>query len=161
MISTAVHPRRILEIGTFSGYATICLARGLGPDGHLDTIEIDPERVAMIRKFLDRAALAQCVTLHLGDALTLVPSLSFTYDLIFVDAAKRDYARYYELALPKLSGSGLLIFDNVLWGGKVMMTDSDPDTRAIRAFNKMIRNDPHVHAVMLPIRDGMTMIQKQ
>lgn len=161
MLSQLTAPRRILEIGTFSGYASICLARGLAADGHLDTIEVDPERATMIRKYLKLADIDERVTLHVGDAFDLIPSFTDTYDLIFVDAGKRDYARYYELLLPKLPVSGILIFDNVLWGGKVVTGDNDPDTTLMRAFNEMLRNDDRVMAVMVPLRDGMTLVRKR
>ena len=160
ILSRSMRPERILEIGTFTAYATICLARGLPEDGELDTIEVDPEREAMIRKYLDQTGLSDRVHVHLGDARAVVENLPNDYQLIYVDAGKQDYPTYYEMCLAKLARNGLLIFDNVLWSGKVIGAVQDGDTRQMQEFNARVATDARVKCIMLPIRDGMTLITK-
>jgi predicted O-methyltransferase YrrM len=160
MLSRLIQPQRALEIGTFTGYAAICIARGLGKKGILDTIEVNPEREEIIRKYLDLAGVADQVTLHIGNALDIIPMLKQQYQLIFVDAGKKDNSRYYEMTVDLLSPGGLLIVDNVLWGGKVIQDPGDKDTRHILEFNRLVADDLRVECVMLPIRDGMTLIRK-
>ena len=161
MISRAMQPTHILEVGTFTGYASICLARGLVDDGVLDTIEVDPERAQLINNYLSKADLSEKVRLHTGDAHQIIPDLDTLYDIILIDAAKRDYATYLNLCLDRLKPHGLLIFDNTLWSGKVVTEATDLDTSSIRSFNKMVSTDPRVRVVILPLRDGMTFIQKR
>ncbi len=159
-ISRMVQPNRALEIGTFTGYATICIARGLTGNGVLETIEVNPEREDIIRKYLKLATVEDRVNLYIGDALTIIPKLIQQYQLIFIDAGKKDNARYYALTVDLLSPGGLIIVDNVLWGGKVIKEPNDKDAMHIREFNNIVSDDPRVECVMMPVRDGMTLIRK-
>lgn len=160
MLSRLVSPECILEVGTFTGYSTICLARGLRSNGTMDTIEADPEREAIIRDYLRQAELESQVTLHIGDAMDILPSLDKTYQLIFIDAGKRDYKAYYARSKDLLDAGGLLMLDNTLWGGKVIADPEDADARLIHTLNTEIQNDQAVRSVILPMRDGLTLVQK-
>lgn len=161
-ISQMIQPNRVLEIGTFTGYATICLAQGLAHDGCLHTIEVNDELGWLIQKFVQKAGLEQKVRLHLGDAAVVIPTLEGEFDLVFMDAGKLDYAEHYELALAKTRIGGFLLADNVLWDGKVASGDTKDETAiALRAFNDFVQQDPRVENIMLPIRDGITIMQKR
>lgn len=162
-ISTLLRPKRILEVGTFTGYAAICLARGLAEGGELHTIEIEPELEYMIRKYLARAHLTEQVHLHLGNALEIIPELGGEFDLVFLDAAKQEYTAYYQLIIDRLRPGGLILADNVLWSGKVLEKEQseDADAVALHAFNQMIHDDPRVQNILLPLRDGLMMIRKR
>ncbi|TNE58354.1 MAG: O-methyltransferase [Bacteroidetes bacterium] len=159
-ISHMIRPRRILEIGTFTGYSAICLAQGLTEDGALDTIEANDELAPIIRKYIDQAGLEHKVRVLLGDALELIPQLQDTYDLIFLDAGKLDYHQYYELSLPKLRPGGFLLADNVLWDGKVAADEADATAQALRAFNDHIHQDARVENLLLPLRDGLLIVRR-
>lgn len=161
MISLIAQPKRILEVGTFTGYATICLARGLAENGRMDTIEVNPELAYIIRKYLKKARLEQQVALHIGDALEIIPQLPGTFDLIFLDAGKQHYQTYYDLLIDRMTAGGLLLADNVLWSGKVIQEKQDADTATLHAFNEMIQADQRVDKVMLPLRDGLYLIRKR
>lgn len=159
--SRMIRPRRALEIGTFTGYAAICIAEGLADGGVLHTIEINDELAPLIRKYLQKAGLAEKVNLHLGDAAEIVPNLAETFDLVFLDAGKMDYAAHYELVLEKTRPGGFLVADNVLWDGKVAGGgEKDETARALREFNDMAQNDPRVENILLPVRDGLMLMQK-
>jgi len=164
MISHMVRPRRVLELGTFTGYAALCLAEGLAPDGQLHTIEFNPELEDRIRRYVAAAGLAERVHLHIGTAAQLVPTLAETWDLVFIDADKINNDTYYELVLPQVRPGGFLVVDNVLWGGKVVdsypLKPSDKDTHAVRAFNDKVQADPRVENVFLPLRDGLLLVRK-
>lgn len=162
-ISQMIQPRRILEIGAFTGYASICLAQGLPNDGHLHTIEIDDELAPIFREFIGKAGLSHKITLHHGDAATIVPSLGpEPFDLIFLDAGKLDYLRHYELLLPMLRTGGFLLADNVLWDGKVPNPNAtDATALALRAFNAHVLNDTRVENLILPLRDGLMIVRKK
>ncbi len=160
-ISLFMMPERILEVGTFTGYGALCLAEGLGENGILHTIEGNPELEYLIRKYIREAGLEEKIRLHLGDALQVIPELEEAFDLIYLDANKRDYEAYYDLCFPKLKVGGIILADNVLWGGKVVDEEQDdPDTRMMRAFNDRLRDDERVETLMLPIRDGILMARK-
>lgn len=161
MLSQIFRPKHILEVGTFTGYATICLARGLAADGRMDTIEVNAELAYIIRKYLKKADLADQVHLHIGDALKLIPGLSGTFDLIFLDAGKQHYQAYYELLIDRMPSGGLLLADNVLWSGKVLRGQQDADTASLHQFNEMIQADERVDKLMLPLRDGLYLIRKK
>jgi len=161
ILSQLTQPQRALEIGTFTGYAAICIARGLGSEGILDTIEVNPEREGIILKYLVMAGVKERVRLHIGNALDIIPNLKDKYHFIFIDAGKKDNARYYEMTIDLLAPGGLILVDNVLWGGKVIMDPDEKDAIHIRKFNKMIVEDQRVECVMLPVRDGMTLIRKK
>ncbi len=160
MISLLMRPERILEIGTFTGYAALCLAAGLAPGGHLDTIEANRELAYLIRKYFARAPQAQQLYLHLGKAEEILPQLPDNYQLAFIDAGKRANAAFYEQVVPKLSPGGVLLIDNVLWSGKVVTGATDPDTKSIMAFNEHVGRDTRVQNIMLPLRDGLLMVRK-
>ncbi len=160
MISQLVSPKRILEVGTFTGYSAICLAMGLSPGGILDTIEVDEEREPMIRRYIRKAQMEDRIHLHMGSALDIIPRLEGPFDLIFLDAHKPDYPHYFDLAFDKISPGGLILSDNVLWSGKVLEDDQDEDTRALHAYNEKLAGDPRVEQVILPLRDGLSVARK-
>jgi predicted O-methyltransferase YrrM len=156
-----MHPKKVLEIGTFTGFSTICMARGMAPDSHLTTIEANEEYEGIIRKYLDKAGVADRVRLIIGDAKTVIPTLKDGFDLIFIDADKVSYPIYYDLVIDKLNPSGILLADNVLWEGKVLNTNTkERDTQAIQTFNNKVQCDPRVENVLLPLRDGLMMVRK-
>ncbi|HDO27869.1 MAG TPA: O-methyltransferase, partial [Bacteroidetes bacterium] len=161
MVSCMIRPRRILEIGTFTGYSAICLAKGLTPDGKLITIEVNEEMEDFINDFIKKSGMEDRIELVLGDALKVIPGLDEQFDLIFIDADKEQYIDYYELALDKLKNGAFILADNVLWGGKAVY-DKKPDneTQGIRRFNEQVKNDDRVEQVMLSIRDGLLLIRK-
>lgn len=166
MLSHLMRPRRILEIGTFCGYATLCLAEGLAPDGMIHTIEIDPEKEARIRRYVAAASLAAQVRLHIGAALDILPVLSDEiWDVVFIDADKRNNDTYFEAIIEQVRPGGLLIVDNVLWGSKVLPThelkSGDKDTPLVRAFNDKMARDARVEPVFLPLRDGLLLLRKK
>ena len=162
MLVRMINPQHVLELGTYSGYATQCLAEGLLRDeAHIDTIEIDDELEDFIRQHLSQSPVASRITLHIGDAVEILSSLNRQFDLIYIDANKRDYITYYNLAMAHLVPGGFIIADNTLWDGKVVDPAShDPQTRGIRAFNDQVASDPRVEKVILPLRDGLTLIRK-
>lgn len=162
MISHMLRPRRVLEIGTFTGYATICLAAGLPEDGLIHTIEANDELAWIIRKYIGRAGLENKVALHLGDAAQIVPLLDEVFDLVFLDAGKLDYPAHYHMVLPKIRPGGFLIADNVLWDGKVAGGDQKDETaRVLREFNAQVCQDARVEQIILPLRDGLMLVRKK
>ncbi|WP_210520463.1 O-methyltransferase [Hymenobacter terricola] len=166
MLSHLMRPRRVLEIGTFCGYATLCLAEGLAGNGLLHTIEIEPEREARIRRYVAAAGVAAQVRLHIGAALDVLPGLvDEVWDLVFIDADKRNNDAYFEAVIEQVRPGGLLIVDNVLWGGKVLPTHAvktgDKDTPFVRAFNDKMARDARVEPVFLPLRDGLLLLRKK
>ena len=166
MLSHLVKPQRILEIGTFCGYATLCLAEGLAANGLLHTIEIDPEREARIRRYVGAAGITNRVRLHIGAALDVLPALvDEVWDLVFIDADKRNNAAYFEAVVDQVRPGGLLIVDNVLWGGKVLpghtLKAGDKDTPLVRAFNDQVAGDVRVEPVFLPLRDGLLLLRRK
>lgn len=165
MLSHLVQPRRILEIGTFCGYATLCLAEGLAAEGLLHTIEIDPEKETRIRRYVAAAGHEAQVKLHIGNALDVLPGLvDEVWDLVFIDADKRNNEAYFEAVINQVRPGGLLIVDNVLWSGKVLpdheLKASDKDTPLVRAFNDKVARDARVVPVFLPLRDGLLLLRK-
>lgn len=161
MISRMIRPGRVLEIGAFTGYSAICLAQGLTDDGILHTIEANDEFAPIIYRYVRLAGLEDKISLHLGDAAAIIPTLSGTFDLVFLDAGKMDYAAHYELTLPKLRPGGFLLADNVLWDGKVLNDEKDATAQALRNFNNMVRADERVENVLLPLRDGLMVVRKK
>ncbi|MEA3477118.1 MAG: O-methyltransferase [Bacteroidota bacterium] len=162
LFSKMLFPNRILEIGTYTGYSAICLARGLKPGGRLTTIEVNDELRSIALKYFRKAKLHDQIELLHGDALELIPSLQDTFDLVFMDAHKDDYISYYELVIDKVASGGYILADNVLWGGKVLDAGlEDPTTQTIDRFNKMITADQRVENLLLPIRDGLMVIKKR
>ncbi len=166
MFSKMIRPKRILELGTFSGYSALCLAEGLQQGGVLDTIEHNDELETLIRENISISPFAEQINLIIGDAITILKEKqeqeSPLYDLIFIDADKREYLQYYELCLPLLSPNGYIIADNTLWSGHVVDSayDNDKQTVSLREFNAFIAKDHRVEKVMLPIRDGLTIIKR-
>jgi caffeoyl-CoA O-methyltransferase len=162
ILSKLISPKRILEIGTFTGYATLCLAEGLAKDGRIDTLDINEELTDFQRSLFDRSPWGKQIHQHTGNALELIPQLNKTYDLIFIDADKKNYLNYLELVLPKLRSGGLLLSDNVLWSGKVLeeTQKKDEDTRVLKEFNKLLSSHTELETVLLPLRDGLTISRK-
>lgn len=161
LLCQLMQPKKVLEIGTFTGFATICMARGTGSDGLLTTIEANEEYEGIIRKYLAKAAVADRVRLIIGDAKEVIPTLEGGFDLVFIDADKISYPSYYDLVIEKLNLGGVILADNVLWEGKVLNVGTkERDTKAIQAFNDKVQNDPRVENVLLPLRDGLMMVRK-
>lgn len=162
MFSWILSPQRILEIGTYTGYSAICLARGLRPGGTLTTIEVNDELRTTAQLFFQKAQLQAQIKLINGDALEVIPTLRDNFDLVFIDANKDNYPDYYKLVIDKVAAGGYILVDNVLWGGKVLDTPlEDSTTRTIDQFNKMIAGDQRVQNLLLPIRDGIMVIKKK
>ncbi len=162
MISRMVKPHTILEIGTFTGYSALCLAQGLSEGGKLYTIEIDDELESIAGKYFRKAGLNDQIIQHIGDARQIIPSLKATFDLVFIDADKREYCDYYNLVFDHIPVGGFLLADNILWNGKVIEAEAadEEQTRGILEFNDLVQNDPRVKNVILPVRDGIMLIQK-
>lgn len=160
-ISRMIQPKRILEIGTFTGYSAYCLAKGLQEGGKLSTIEVNEELEDMVNDFFRMAGIEEIVELIIGDALNIVPTLSENFDLIFIDANKELYPDYYEMCMDKLNHGGYIIADNVLWSGKVTeMPHADQSSAKLHEFNTLVQNDRRVENVFLTIRDGLMLIRK-
>jgi predicted O-methyltransferase YrrM len=159
MISKMIQPLNILEIGTFTGFSALCLAKGMPINGTLHTIELRQEDAAMAKQYFDAAKVN--IKLYVGDALTILPSLHIEWDLVFIDADKVNYINYYELTLPKVKKGGWIIADNVLFHGQVLDDEvKGKNAKAIHAFNKYVADDTRVQQVMLAVRDGLLLIQK-
>ncbi len=156
-----IRPRRILEIGTFTGYSAICMAQALQPGGRLHTIDINAEQEGRIRKYLKLSGTEDRVQLHLGEAARIIPTLQEAWDLVFIDADKENYSLYYDLVFPAVRAGGYLIADNVLWSGKVLQAKKDKETLAIHTFNEKIHADERVEPLLLPIRDGLMICRKK
>ncbi len=158
MISKLIQPKNILEIGTFTGYASLCLAEGMQAKGTLDTIDSNEELYDIQRKYFDASKYGVQIKQHTGNALDIIPTLTKNFDLVFIDADKSNYANYLELLLPKLRSGAVILSDNVLWSGKVVekVNPKDVDTKALLQYNKMLKEHPKLETVLLPIRDGLT-----
>lgn len=164
MLSKIIAPSCIVEIGTFTGYSALCLAEGLTENGVIHTIECNDELESIIRENIALCPIPYNIQLHIGNALHVLPALDLTCDLVFMDADKREYLQYYELVLPKLKSGGVIIVDNTLWDGKVVqsrITDNDKQTNAIKEFNQALALDTRIEKVMVPFRDGITLIRKK
>ena len=163
MISKLKQPKSILELGTFTGYATLCLAEGLQKDGEIHTIDVNEELVDFQRKYFDASAYGHQIFQHLGNALDIIPKLEKTFDMIFIDADKPNYVNYFHLLIDKLKAGGIMLSDNVLWHGKVVapLDAKDASTTAVLAYNILLKNDPRIETVVLPIRDGLTISRKK
>jgi caffeoyl-CoA O-methyltransferase len=163
MLSRMLRPRSILEIGTFTGYSALCLAAGLAPDGELHTFEVDDELHDLARSFFERSARAAQIHQHTGSALEGAPKLGLVFDLVFIDGDKREYPDYYRMLMDGglVKSGSYILADNVLWYGKILeeVPPGDLHTRNIRAFNDQVQADPRVENVILPLRDGLTMIR--
>ena len=158
LISRLVRPRNILEIGTYTGYSALCLAEGLQSGGQLHTLDKNDELTGMQRRYFDRSPYGKQIVQHTGMALELLPTFKGEFDLVFIDADKSEYPQYYEKVLPLVRRGGIILFDNVLWSGKVLgpVEPKDRATQILSEFNKALKEDQRVRTVMLPIRDGLT-----
>lgn len=155
--------KRVLEIGTFTGYATICMARGLGKEGEIVSLDINKELETMVRGFFSRSGLSAKIDYRIGNALELLPAFKQPFDFVFIDADKRNYVNYYDLVVQDMAPGGLILADNILWSGKVLAQNRkklDKDTAAILAFNEKVQADPRVENIVLPIRDGIMLARK-
>ena len=163
MISKMIRPEKILEIGTYTGYSAICLAKGLTEKGILHTIEINDELEEIITKYIQKSGLQNQINVHFGNALKIIPTINELFDLVFIDGDKREYLAYYELVLNYLKPGGFILADNVLWSGKVieLETPDDEYTKGIFDFNDFLKTDNRVEKVILPLRDGLTLIRKK
>ena len=161
MLVFALGARRVLEIGTFSGYSSLSMAAGLPPDGTIVTCDISEKHLAVARRFVDQSPFAGRIEIREGPALDTIATLDGPFDLVFIDADKENYVNYYEAVLPKLAPRGLIAADNTLWMGQVLdQSDTSPGTVAIREFNDHVRDDPRTEQVQLTVRDGVTLIRK-
>jgi caffeoyl-CoA O-methyltransferase len=160
MISKMIQPSAILEIGTFTGYSAICLAEGLRAGGRIVTIDNNEELESRVQGYFKEAQLGDAVDYLIGDASQLIPTLPSQFDLVFIDADKENYSLYYDLVFEKVTVGGFIIADNVLWSGKVLQKKLDKDTQAVVSFNKKIAEDCRVSCMLLPLRDGLMLIQK-
>lgn len=163
MFVRMIAPKAILELGTFTGYSALCLAEGISTDGVVHTIEIDDELEDFIRAHFDASEYGSRIVLHIGDAEQIIPTLDTRFDLVFIDANKRDYVAYYEMAMQVLNPGGFIIADNTLWDGKVVTCTEkiDAQTAGILAFNDHVAADDRVEVVIIPLRDGLTIIHKK
>jgi caffeoyl-CoA O-methyltransferase len=161
MISKMIQPEN-MEIGTFTGYSAICLAKGLRPGGKLITIELNDELTAFARSYFEKAGLSSSIEQRTGNALDIIPQLDILFDLVFIDADKREYIDYYRVLLDKVKPGGFILADNVLWGGKALDNyTSDPQARGIIDFNEMIRKQNAIERLILPLRDGLLIVRKK
>ncbi|OUS03411.1 methyltransferase [Flavobacteriales bacterium 33_180_T64] len=163
MMSKLIRPKSILEIGTFTGYATLCLAEGLQNDGEIHTIDVNEELVDFQQKYFDKSPFGSQIHQHLGSAIDIIPTLDISFDLVFIDADKPNYVNYFHLIIDKLNPGGIILSDNVLWHGKVVepLKDKDFSTKAILDYNTLLKNDTRIETVLLPIRDGLTISRKK
>ena len=160
MISCMIHPEKILEIGTYTGYSAICLAKGLKPNGILHTIDINEELETFVSEYFEKANLKNKIQYHIGNAIEIIPQLNETFDLVFIDADKENYCNYFDLVIDKVKSGGYILADNVLWSGKVLEDKKDKDTLSIHHYNQKIMLDTRVENILLPIRDGIMIARK-
>lgn len=162
MFSHMMQPRMVVEVGTYTGYSALCLAEGLAPDGQLITIDVNEELDDRVRAYVQDAGLADRISFRLGNALDILPEIEGPLDMVFIDADKVNYGRYFDLVIDKVRPGGLILADNVLWSGKVVqpVKDNDEATKALLAFNDMVQDDPRVENILLPVRDGIMMARK-
>jgi caffeoyl-CoA O-methyltransferase len=159
-LSKLISPTRILEIGTFTGYATLCLAEGLAPNGILHTIDINAELEERVRGYFKKSEFGDRIKYHIGNAVEVIPVMDELFDLVFIDADKKNNETYYDLVFDKIRKGGLIIVDNVLWSGKIVSGANDKDTQNILRFNDKVKNDPRTEKLILPVRDGLFIIRK-
>jgi len=162
IISKLIHPTNILELGTFTGYSTLCLAEGLNKKGTIHTIDINEELEDFQRKYFDKSTYGKQIIQHIGNALDIIPTLDLEFDLVFIDADKPNYSNYFHLIIDKLKPGGVILSDNVLWHGKVVeqLDSKDKSTKAVLDYNKLLKEDKRIETVVLPIRDGLTISRK-
>ncbi len=162
MLARLAKPRRILEIGTFTGYSALCLCEGLTEDGCLYTIDVNEELESFTRSFFERSVYSSKIDYRIGKAMEVIPDIDEVFDFVFIDADKLNYSAYFDLVIDKVSPGGLIIADNVLWDGKVTTPAkaNDKDTKALLSFNEKVHNDNRVRNVLLPVRDGLMLLEK-
>lgn len=163
LFSKMIQPKAILEIGTYTGYASLCLAEGLTNDGILHTIDINEELEARIQKYFNQSTYKNQIKLHIGNALEIIPAINQKFDLVFIDADKENYSKYYDLLIDQMPSGGIIMADNVLWSGKVINQEAintDNDTRELDHFNAKVQSDPRVENILIPVRDGIMVARK-
>ncbi len=162
ILSKIIAPKYILEIGTYTGYSALCLAEGIQSDGMIHTIDINEELYDFAQRYFDASPYKNNMKQHIGDALDIIPQLDITFDLVFIDADKENYSNYFHLIIEKIRPGGIILSDNVLWSGKVIepLDDKDLATKGVIEFNILLKNDPRIETVILPIRDGLTVSRK-
>ncbi len=158
MLSKLINPVNILEIGTYTGYSALCLCEGMQENGSLHTIDIKEELVDFQRKYFDKSPWGNQIIQHLGEAVAIIPTINAKFDLVFIDADKENYLNYFEMIVPKMNKGGIILSDNVLWSGKILepLQPNDISTKILLEYNALLKNDPRVETVLLPIRDGLT-----
>ncbi|MBJ2173896.1 class I SAM-dependent methyltransferase [Aureibaculum sp. A20] len=158
MLSKLTQPKSILEIGTYTGYSALCLAEGLSHDGILHTIDHNEELASLQEKYFKKSLYKHQIKQYIGNAIDIIPAIDEKFDLVFIDADKSNYTNYYNLVIDKMNKGGIILSDNVLWSGKVVekLNPKDEDTKALLAYNKLLKEDPRIETVLLPIRDGLT-----
>ena len=163
MFSKMIQPKRILELGTYTGYSALCLAEGLAEDGLVITVDVNPELEEMVDRYIQQSPFKGKIQQIIGDGMDVVPKLEEQFDIVFIDADKRNYAAYYDLVFDKVRNGGYIISDNVLWSGKVIQDyeKSDLDTKILKDYNLKIQNDDRVENILLPIRDGLMVARKK
>jgi caffeoyl-CoA O-methyltransferase len=159
MISHMIKPRNILEIGTYTGYSALCLAEGMIPGGRLITIDVNEELEERVRKSFANSPYGNAIEFLIGNAIDIIPQLKEKFDLVFIDADKENYSRYYDLVIDRVTLNGIILADNVLWSGKVLNPNPDKDTKAIIEFNEKVNSDKRVENVLLPVRDGIMIVR--
>jgi predicted O-methyltransferase YrrM len=163
ILSKLINPKTILEIGTYTGYSALCLAEGMQSKGELHTIDIDEELYDFQRKYFDKSGYGSQIYQHLGNALDIIPQLEMTFDLVFIDADKENYANYFNCVIDKLNSGGVILSDNVLWSGKVIepLQKDDTSTPVLIEYNALLKDDARIESVLLPIRDGLTITRRK
>ena len=158
MLAKLIRPVNLLEIGTFTGYSALCLCEGMQENGVLHTIDIKEELIDFQRKHFDKSPWGKQIVQHLGEATEIIPNLDLKFDLVFIDADKENYINYFKMIVPKMNKGGIILSDNVLWSGKVLepLHPNDLSTKILMEYNNLLKNDPRVETVLLPIRDGLT-----
>ena len=161
LLAKMIEPKKILEVGTYTGYATLCMAEGLSTGGSIDTIDYNEELSDIQRRYFDQSPYRSQIVQHLGEAKDVIKTLTGPYDLVFLDADKENYPHYFDLVIDKLETGGVILSDNVLWSGKVLEKATDEATSALQEYNHKINTDPRVETIILPIRDGLTITRKR
>lgn len=163
MFTLMIRPKRILEIGTYTGYSALCFADGLIEGAELHTIDINEELETIVRKYFEQSSTKGKIHFHIGNAIEIIKTINGDFDLVFIDADKDNYSNYFDLVIDRVPTGGFIIADNVLWSGKVLMNESkmDKDTRAIHEFNKKVFNDERVESILLPVRDGLMVLRRK
>ena len=159
MLSKLIRPTNILEIGTYTGYSALCLCEGMQPNGVLHTLDIKEELVDFQRKYFDKSPWGKQIVQHLGEAITIIPTIDLKFDLVFIDGDKENYINYFNIIVPKMNKGGIILSDNVLWSGKILeeVHPNDVSTKVLLEYNQLLKNDTRVETVLLPIRDGLTL----